>query len=284
MVVGIIGLGLIGGSIAKDIKRKHFSSSVIGYSRSKINSENALKLNLVHEIVTFEKLCQISDLIILSIPVNEIIKILPIVLDLISNKSVVIDVGSTKEVIISSIKHHIKRKRFVASHPMSGTENSGPYAAVENLFLNKVAIICNQENSDFDAVKLVSKFYLTLGSRIVFMNSKDHDEYVGYISHLPHIISYALAVSILEKEKSTSTIFDLASSGFSSTVRLAKSSPNIWIPIFEHNMQNLLPIIEIYIDKLNEFKTYLKNKDFKNLSTYISNANQIRKVFKEKKI
>lgn len=282
MTIGVIGLGLIGGSMAKDIKRKGFALSIIGYNRSKKNCENVLKLGLVDRIVTFETLCKESNLIILGIPVNGIINILPKVLDLISDQSVVTDVGSTKELIINSVKTHPKRKRFVASHPMSGTENAGPTAATEDLFLNKVTIICDQENSDSDAIHLVSNFYQFLGSRVIFMNPKDHDERVGYISHLSHVISYALASIVLEKEKSISTIFDLAAGGFASIARLAKSSADIWTPIFEQNTENMLTIIEVYMNKLNEFKTYLEKNDFKKLNDYISNANKIAKVIENK--
>lgn len=278
MIVGIIGLGLIGGSIAKNIKNNGFASSIIGYSRGTRSCKNALKLKLVDRIVDFYELCNKSDIIILSIPVDSVIKILPNVLDVISSKSVVFDVGSTKEVIINSIKNHSKRKRFVASHPMSGTENSGPNAAKEDLFINKVTVICDYENSDPDALKLVTNLYQILGSRLIFMSAKDHDKYVSYVSHLSHIISYALSVLLLEKEKSISNIFDLASTGFMSIARLSKSSSNIWLPIFQQNKSNLVPIINNYIEKLNELKNYLEEDNFKKLYEYISFANQIKKV------
>lgn len=282
MVIGIIGLGLIGGSIAKEIKNKGFAKSIIGYNRSKKNCENALKMNLIDHIVDFKKLCNNSDLIILAIPVNSIRKILPKVLNLIANTTVVTDVGSTKELIIESIKNHPKKKRFVPSHPMSGTEKSGPTAAISNLFLNKVTIICNQNCCDKDALELVVNLYKKLGSHLIFMNSKDHDEYIGYVSHLCHIISYALAITVLEKEKKTSNIFNLASSGLNSTVRLAKSSPDIWTPIFEQNTKNILEIIDIYIKKIEEFKNYLQNKDFNKIYQYITKANKIKKILKNK--
>lgn len=282
MTIGIIGLGLIGGSMAKDIKRKKIAKSIVGYNQNKENCEDAVNLNLIDQVISFEELCKKSDLIILGIPVNEITRILPKVLDLISDNSIVTDVGSTKELIVNSVKNHPKRKRFVASHPMSGTEDSGPTSAIENLFLNKLSIICDQENSDSDAVKLISNFYQILGCRLIFMNSKVHDEHVGYVSHLSHVISYALSITLLEKEKTTSNIFDLAAGGFTSMTRLAKSSSDIWTPIFQQNIKNILPIIEIYIKKIIEFKTYLENNDFVKLNEYISNANQIRKVLIDK--
>ena len=282
MKIGIIGLGLIGGSMAKDIRRTGFATEILGYNRSQENCKQALTLGLIDRIASVEEISTTCDFIILGMPVNGIQKILPQVLDLISNHTVVTDAGSTKELLIEEIKHHKNRKRFVASHPMSGTENSGPSAAIDNLFLDKVAIICNQEESDKDAVKLVENFYKILGCRIIFMDAKAHDEHVGYVSHLSHVISYALANAVLEKEKSTSTIFDLAAGGFASTARLAKSSAAMWLPIFQQNAQNILPIIDVYMEKLNEFKTYLLKNDEEKLYEFISQANTIRKVLENK--
>lgn len=281
MIIGIIGLGLIGGSIAQELKNKGFAKSIIGYNRTKKSCNNALKMNLIDKIVDFKELCNNSDLIILAIPVNSIRKILPKVLTEISNKTVVTDVGSTKELIIESIKNHPKKKRFVPTHPMSGTEKSGPTAAITNLFVNKVTIICNQDTCDKDALDLVIHLYKTLGSNLIFMNSKHHDEYIGYVSHLCHIISYTLAITILDKEKNTSNIFNLASSGLKSTIRLAKSSPDIWTPIFEQNSKNILQIIDIYIKNIKKFKNYLINNDFKKIYQYIQDANKIKKIFKK---
>ncbi|MCB9201494.1 MAG: prephenate dehydrogenase [Flavobacteriales bacterium] len=280
MTVGIIGLGLIGGSMAKDIRRNSFADKIIGYNRSKENCEKALEIGLIDEIATFEQVCSESDLIILGVPVNAIQKVLPKVLDSISDKAVVTDAGSTKELLIKEVENHKNRKRYVPSHPMSGTENSGPTSALDNLFKDKVAIICNKEESDKDAVDLVVRFYEMLGSRIIYMNARDHDEHVGYVSHLTHVISYALANAVLDKEKSTSTIFDLAAGGFASTSRLAKSSADMWVPIFEQNTQNILPILDVYMDKLKEFKTHLENNDMDKLYEFISEANKIRKVLK----
>lgn len=284
MTIGIIGLGLIGGSIAKNLKKNETKFSIIGYNRGKENSANALKMELIDEIVSFQEICSKSNLIILAVPVNIILKILPKVLNLISNNTVVTDVGSTKEIIIKSIENHSKRKRFVGAHPMSGTENSGVISAKENLFFNKITIICDRENSDIDAVENIINLYKNLGSYLIFMTSKEHDEYVTYISHLSHVISYVLAASVLEKYQKNKTIFKLASGGFFSTTRLAKSSGKIWMPIFEQNMKNIISSIDYYINKLNKFKNYIKNNNYKELNDYILFANSIKTKLDKKNI
>jgi prephenate dehydrogenase len=219
----------------------------------------------------------IAELVIIAISVDATLQLLPRILDIISDKTVVMDVGSTKNSILESIKNHSRRRNFVATHPMSGTENSGPSAAFSGLFKGKVAIICDQESSYPWAVKEVEEFYKALESNLIYMDGKSHDEHVGYVSHLSHVISYALAVSVLEK-KSTATIFDLAAGGFASTARLAKSSAEMWSPIFEQNADSILPILEIYISKLNEFSSYLKEGKTDKVTEFIKEANRIRKV------
>jgi prephenate dehydrogenase len=188
------------------------------------------------------------------------------------------DVGSTKSKILEGIKDHPKRHQFVASHPMSGTENSGPLAAFPDLFQKKMAILCEKENSDPIHIQTAEALYKALGSDLVYMNASEHDEHVGYVSHLSHVISFALAVSVLEKEKSTSTIFDLAAGGFASTARLAKSSAAMWTPIFQQNAENILAILEVYMGQLERFRHLLKNGETHGLQEFISQANQIRKV------
>ncbi len=278
MVVSVIGLGLIGGSMALDLKEKGFAKKIIGVDRSASNAEDALALGIVDEISDLKNAVEQADLVIIAVPVNATLQLLPQVLDCIQKETAVTDVGSTKQVILNSVQAHPMRKYFVAAHPMSGTENSGPKAAIHNLFNNKVAIICDQENSLDWAVERVKKMYSVFNSRILYMDGAAHDEHVGYVSHLSHVISYALAVAVLDKEKSTSTIFDLAAGGFASTARLAKSSAEMWTPIFEQNAGNVLPILDIYINKLQQFKTHLQNKDFEKITEFIQEANKIRRV------
>ncbi len=209
---------------------------------------------------------------------DKTIEVLPQILDLLPENGFVLDVGSTKSNIIESVKNHTGRRKFVPSHPMSGTENSGPAAAFPELFQNRVAIICEAEQSETWAVEATKKIYEGLGANVLYMDAGSHDEHVGYVSHLSHVISYALAVAVLEKEKSTSTIFDLAAGGFASTARLAKSSADMWVPIFNQNAQNILPILDVYMEELIRFKKYLDQNDLEGLRSFIDETYKIRKV------
>lgn len=280
--VSIIGLGLIGGSIALDLKRTGFATEIIGVDKSPQHEQEALKLGIIDKISSFSTAIQQSDIIILATPVDASLELLPSILKIINPNSVVTDVGSTKSSLIKKVKNYPNRQLYVASHPMSGTENSGPSAAIQNLFKDKVSIICNAEESSYKSIEIISDMYKALGSKIVFMDSESHDEHVGYVSHLSHAISYALAVAVLEKEKNDSAIFNLASGGFASTVRLAKSSVDMWLPIFIQNSKYLLPIINTYLDKLMEFKSYLENGDTKKLSEFITEANRIKGKLEKK--
>lgn len=280
--VSVIGLGLIGGSIALDLKKSGFASKIIGVDKSKLHEKQALELSIADAIMSLEEAVCASDLIILSTPVDVSMKLLPAILDRLPSNAVLMDVGSTKSSLIEKVKNHIKRKFYVASHPMAGTEYSGPSAAFHGLFKDRAAIICNPEDSSPKAVELVSEVYSKLGSRLVLMDAESHDEHVGYVSHLSHAISYALAVSVLEKEKDDAAIFNLASGGFASTVRLAKSSVDMWLPIFEQNSKYILPILNTYLNKLTEFKSYLENGETEHLYEFIKEANRINNKLEKK--
>jgi len=282
LIVSIVGLGLIGGSFALSLKECGFSKEIIGIDQSIDHQKLALEIGIADRILVLEEAIPISDLVIIAIPVDSTIKILPKILDLAGEKTAVMDAGSTKKFILESIKNHPKRRNFIGTHPMSGTENSGPSAAFSGLFSDKVAIICEKENSFDWVVSSAESVYNSMKSRILYMDAMAHDEHVGYVSHLSHVISYALAVAVLEKEKSTSTIFDLAAGGFASTARLAKSSSKMWTPIFEQNAENILPILDLYMEKLTDFKTYLQNGDMKSISGFIDEANKIRRILDKK--
>ena len=269
-------MGLIGGSMALDLKKSGFVPHIIGVDKSEEHCKQALELGIADEILPLKEAVQQSDLVIVAVPVDAIIKLLPEILDILPENAIVTDVGSTKTSLIEAVKNHPKRRQYVPSHPMSGTENSGPAAALCNLFRNKTAIICNAAESSPEALERVKAMYEHLGSKLVFMNAPSHDEHVGYVSHLAHAISYALAVAVLEKEKNDAAIFNLASGGFSSAVRLAKSSVDMWLPIFKQNKAFILPIIDIYLDKLKEFKSYLEHDDTEKLTEFIKEANRIR--------
>lgn len=278
MKIGIIGTGLIGGSIALKLKEKNFTNFVYGIDQNEENLNKALELNIIDEKSDFESGIRKADLIIVAIPVDSAKKILPDILDLINENQVVMDVGSTKSGIVNAIKNHPKRKRFVAFHPMWGTENSGPQAATTESFTGKAAVICNSEESDKNALETVEQLIQNLEMHPIYMQADAHDVHTAYISHISHITSYALANTVLEKEREEDRIFQLASSGFSSTVRLAKSHPEMWVPIFRQNKENVLDVLNEHISQLRKFKSALEKENFDYLEELIVNANKIRGI------
>ncbi|SIT96422.1 prephenate dehydrogenase [Epilithonimonas bovis DSM 19482] len=278
MKTGIIGTGLIGGSIALKLKEKNFTNFVYGIDQNEENLNKALELNIIDEKSDFEDGIRKADLIIVAIPVDSAKKILPDILDLINENQVVMDVGSTKSGIVNAIKNHPKRKRFVAFHPMWGTENSGPQAATTESFTGKAAVICNSEESDKNALATVEQLIQHLEMHPIYMQADAHDVHTAYISHISHITSYALANTVLEKEREEDRIFQLASSGFSSTVRLAKSHPEMWVPIFRQNKENVLDVLNEHISQLRKFKSALEKENFDYLEELIVNANKIRGI------
>lgn len=278
MKITLIGVGLIGGSIALKLKRNGFATHIFGVDESEIHLEEAKKLEIIDEIATLESAIPQSELIILAIPVDATTFLLPQILNLLSPNQMVFDVGSTKSGIVKSIENHPNRSRFVAFHPMWGTENSGPKSAVEESFSGRAAVICDRNHSANDAVETMEKIVEILGMHVIEMSSEDHDIHTAYISHISHITSYALANTVLEKEREEDTIFQLASSGFSSTVRLAKSHPEMWVPIFRENKENVLDVLNEHITQLRKFKSALEKENYELLEELIRNANKIRGI------
>ena len=278
MKISIIGVGLIGGSIALKLKQKKVTDFIYGTDQNIENLDDALNLKIINEKTDLETGIRNSDLVIIAIPVDSSRKILPQVLDLISDHQTVMDVGSTKSGIVDSVKNHPKRSRFVAFHPMWGTENNGPKSAIAESFAGKAGVICNKEDSATDALELVENVVKSLDMHLIYMTAEDHDIHTAYISHISHITSYALANTVLEKEKEEDTIFQLASSGFSSTVRLAKSHPEMWVPIFKQNKNNVLDVLNEHISQLRKFKSALEKDNFEYLEELIVNANKIRGI------
>jgi prephenate dehydrogenase len=278
MKVAIVGLGLIGGSLAKDLKNLKLASQITGVESNLENAKRALELGLVNKIQNFDEAIGESDLVILSVPVNAISQLLTSCLNKMKASAVVIDMGSTKEEICRSVSTHPKRDQYVASHPMAGTENSGPEAAVSGLFVNKTVVICEPSKSSESSLKTIRSIYETLKMRIVIMEPAEHDLHAAYVSHLSHISSFVLANTVLNKEKNTGAIFDLAGGGFESTVRLDKSSPHTWAPIFEQNKTYVSQALSDYIDHLKAFKEAIENKDKEKSKTLMSEANKIRRV------
>ncbi|AQW96604.1 prephenate dehydrogenase [Elizabethkingia anophelis] len=280
MNISIIGTGLIGGSMALKLKQKGIASKIIGIDKNEEHLKEAKSLGIIDDYMPFEDGVKSADLIIVAIPVDAARIILPSILDLLNDQQTVMDVGSTKNGIIKAIKNHPNRSRYVATHPMWGTENSGPKAAMADAFTGRAAVICNQEESAKDAVELVQKVYDALEMNLLYMDSEDHDIHTAYISHISHITSYALANTVLEKEKEEDTIFQLASTGFSSTVRLAKSHPEMWVPIFRQNKENVLDVLNEHISQLRKFKSALEKENYEYLEELILKANKIRGILK----
>lgn len=305
MKVGIIGLGLIGGSMAIDLKRKGFADEVLGVEAEPVNAAAAEKIGLVDRMVSYEECVEQSDIVVLAVPVGAAVRMLPDILDrfhAISSgqigsfekgnpsgievsepagpEKVVIDVCSTKELLARSVKYHPARRQYVATHPMAGTEYSGPWAAMPGLFDGHAGIICDAEESSPKAVRSVEKLYEALNMRTIYMNSSNHDVHTAYVSHISHVTSFALALTVLEKEKDEKHIFDLASGGFSSTVRLAKSSPDMWTPILTQNSENVLHVIDTYIDKMKAFREAIAEGDEGGIRNLIAESNKIRRIIR----
>ena len=282
--VGVIGLGLIGGSMAIDLRRKGFAQTILGVDADPVNAAAAEKIGLVDKVVSLEECVDHSDVVILAVPVDAALKLLPMILDRFEQSDakdkLVMDVCSTKEHLSRSVKYHAKRKMYVASHPMSGTEYSGPWAALPGLFDGRACIICDSEESDRKAVKIVEELYTTLNMRVIYMNSSNHDVHTAYVSHLSHVISFALAQTVLEKEKDEKHIFDLASGGFSSTVRLAKSGSDMWTPILLQNSDNILRVMDTYMDKLKAFRDAIADGNEEDVRELIQDANRIRRIIR----
>lgn len=277
MHISIIGLGLIGGSMAIDLKKRGFANHIIGVDLNNLHAQTALNIGLVDEIETLENAINNSALVILAIPANETIRLLPKILDIVQDQ-IVIDTCSIKGNICERIKYHQNRSNYIATHPMAGTENSGPWAAQSGLFDGKAAIFCNVEESKPEYLALVRKMFEHLNMRPLFMNAFNHDVHAAYISHISHISSFALALTVLDKEKNEKNIFDLASGGFDSTVRLAKSAADMWTPIFENNSDNIIAVLDTYIEKLKEFKDAIENNNLIQINDLIQKANRIKKI------
>jgi prephenate dehydrogenase len=278
--VAVLGMGLIGGSAAIDLKARGFASEVIGVGRSAANIAKALELGLADRMTDKDSAISEADVVVLAVPVNILVDELKYVMDRIRPDAVVTDMGSTKFRMVEAVQQHVNRGRYVAAHPMAGTENSGPTAAFSGLFDGKVSIICDKESSDADAVEVVERLYRTLGMRILYMDARSHDLHAAYVSHVSHITSFVLGSTVLEKEKSEKAILAMAGGGFESTVRLAKSSPEMWTQIFEQNAENIGEVLDTYISKMTEFRDRIKQGDFEYLRQFMSDANAIKKILK----
>ncbi len=281
MDICIVGLGLIGGSLAKGLKSNGFTGKIIGVESSPQHCTIAMYRGLADKFMPLSEAVKESDIIILCAPVDTNCRLLPGILDDISGTGkIVTDMGSIKSDIAKATSNHPARGRYVSAHPMAGTEYSGPAAATDMLFNNKVAIICDPELCDDDALNLVTALFHSLNMHIQYMNSTDHDIHVAYVSHISHITSFALALSVLDKEKDEKNILSLAAGGFESTVRLSKSNSDTWAPIFTGNSVPILEAIDTYIEKMKLFRKYISEKDSISLRALMKSANSIERILK----
>ncbi len=277
--IAIVGTGLIGGSLAIRLHERKIASRLVGVDKSATHAAQALELELVDEVMELNDAVDASDVIILSIPVDQMLDVLPLVLDRI-DRQVVLDLGSTKSQLTTLVKDHPNRGRYVATHPMWGTEYSGPRAAVRGAYEDKAVIICNATESDEDAVNWVKAMYEKIGMRILEMEAAAHDLHAAYVSHISHITSFALANTVLEKEREEQAIFELASAGFESTVRLAKSNAAMWVPIFLQNRENVLDVLNEHIGQLTRFRDSIASGNEEQLGELIKHANTIRRIIR----
>ena len=280
MTITVVGVGLIGGSMALGLKELGIAKKVIGAIHQSHSLAKALELNIIDEALPLEEAVKKADIIYIAIPVDATIDVTLQVMDMITDKQVVVDAGSTKSALCHSVKDHPMRKQFVATHPMWGTEFSGPEAAVKGAFAGRACVICEREKSDDVALSTVEKLYKDLNMHIIYMNAENHDIHAAYISHISHITSFALANTVLEKEKEEDAIFEMAGGGFESTVRLAKSSSAMWAPIFMQNKENVLDVLNEHISQLRKFKASLEKENMNYLVELIENANKIKRILK----
>ncbi len=277
--VAVVGVGLIGGSFALGLRDQGVAAELIGVDQSEANRNKALSLGLVDRFETLEEAVPQVDLVVLATPVSSIPLLAVKALNR-TDKQVVIDMGSTKQELCEVIAQHPRRGRFVATHPMWGTEFSGPEAAEHGAFAGRTVVICERERSDADALALVEHIYTLLGMPVKYMSAEEQDLHTAYVSHISHITSFALALTVLEKEREEEHIFDLAGGGFESTVRLAKSSPEMWLPIFMQNKYNILDVLREHIHQLQIFRKMLERDDVAGLRATMTKANTIKRILK----
>lgn len=277
----IAGLGLIGGSLARGLRLNGFTGRITGVEANPHHCTIAMYRGLADEFLPLDEAVSKSDIIILAAPVDVNCRLLPGILDMIAGTGkVVTDMGSTKADITAVADRHPARGRYVAAHPMAGTEHSGPAAAIDRLFNDKIAIICDPEKSDDDALEMIVAMLQSFNMKIQYMNSREHDVHVAYVSHISHITSFALALCVLDKEKDTGNIMSLAAGGFESTVRLSKSNADTWAPIFTGNAGPILEVIDTYIEKMRLFRQHIEHGEGTELKKLMQSANQIGKILK----
>ena len=274
MKCGIIGLGLIGGSMGLALKAKEPTMEIVGLDRDEAHCAKALELGLVERIVEFAEI-ERCDIIILAVPVEGVIS-LTAQLSGVAERTTIIDLGSTKAKIVASIPPQIRRN-FVAAHPMAGIEKFGPEAAFKELYENHIVVLCNVEESGEIQRERAKWLFERIGMQIVYMDAKEHDRHAAYISHLPHAISYALANSVLKQEDPKS-ILTLAAGGFRDMSRIAKSSPRMWSDIFRQNRKHLLTSIEAFEQEIAQAKWMVEEQRWEELEAWMAHATTLHNI------
>jgi prephenate dehydrogenase len=277
MKVVVIGIGLIGGSIVLDIKALHPEATILGMDANEDHLQQAIDIGVVEKVGTTEDLAD-ADFVIVSVPVDIALVVLPQVLDAVGENTIVFEVGSTKLPICEAVANHPKRRNYIATHPIAGTEFSGPSAAIKGLFQGKTNIICEVEKTTFKLQEKALQLFTALGMRIRYMDPEAHDKHIAYVSHLSHISSFMLGKTVIDKETEEQDIFDMAGSGFESTVRLAKSSPAMWTPIFKQNKKQVVNTLDEYISNLSKFRELLENDDFDAIYEEMQSVNRIKEI------
>ncbi len=277
MNIHVIGIGLIGGSMVLDIKELYPNATIYGIDNNDAHLQEAIALGVIDKASTFDNL-ETADFVIVSVPVDVALTVLPKVLDVIGENTIVFEVGSTKKPICEAVANHPRRRNFIATHPIAGTEFSGPSAAIKGLFKGKTNIICEVEKTTFKLQEKALQLFTAIGMRIRYMDPTSHDKHIAYVSHLSHISSFMLGKTVINKEKDEQDIFDMAGSGFESTVRLAKSSPAMWTPIFKQNKKQVIETLEEYILNLTQFKDLLVADDYNAIYEEMESVNKIKEI------
>ena len=281
MKISIIGLGLIGGSYALSLKKRFKNITLYGWDQNEAHILEAKKRQIIDvSCSSLEESLEVGDWILLAIPVNSIASSLSGMLDVLASHQLIIDFGSTKEQICRRVARHKRRDQFIAAHPIAGTEYSGPGAASSNLFKDKVMIICEPEKTNSDFLTAFENQCGSLGMAIIYLGAAEHDAHLAYVSHLSHIIAFGLSHTVLQKEEFAMKILDLAGSGLASTVRLAKSSPDMWTPIFINNRDAILDSLEVYLEKIHDFKALLAASNVPGIKAYLEKGGEIKKILK----
>ena len=273
----LIGTGLIGGSMSKDLRNILNNIQIHGIDKNEISIKHAKSIGVIDNIDSLGNLNS-ADRVILSVPVSESLKILPFVLDNLNKDALVWDVGSTKFSLCKSVETHSKRNQFLATHPIAGNEFSGPEASIENLFNGKIQILCETNKTRSDLLQWAESIFNSMGMKIRYMNPEEHDKKMAIVSHLSHISSFMLGKTVMESEKNDQNILDFAGSGFESTVRLAKSSPEMWSSIFKDNRENILEILNAYIENLKQFQLKIENENYNDLKNQMIKTNKLKKI------